>query len=124
MENSTLQKQYAESVTSTFNDIIRIATCERNAFIHDQNRTRLRRHLEGLRVTICEQLVELDVIETLEAPSTTLKYEVYRRNGTIIDKGHGTLEQCQQWAEAILQCELAAWSYKIFNSKGECVLTR
>lgn len=51
-------------------------------------------------------------------------YKVYRRNGSIIETGHGTKEQCQQWAEIALQCDLAAWSYKVYNSNGECVFTR
>lgn len=53
-------------------------------------------------------------------------YEVYRRNGSIVEcgTGHGTFAQCQQWAESTLQCDLAAWSYKIYNAKGECVFVR
>lgn len=53
-------------------------------------------------------------------------YEVYRRNGTIVEcgKGHGTLEQCQRWAESVLQCDLSAWSYKVYNRDGKCVFVR
>lgn len=62
-----LKKRHTEYLASGFNDIIRIATCERNAMSLDipGGIGRLRQHLEGLRIIIGEQLLELDTIEKL-----------------------------------------------------------
>lgn len=64
MSKEELIKRHKEYLYSGLNDIIRIATCERNAF-DTSCISRLRRHMEGLRSIIGEQLLELDYLEKL-----------------------------------------------------------
>ncbi|MDE5886431.1 MAG: hypothetical protein K2H46_02465 [Muribaculaceae bacterium] len=51
-------------------------------------------------------------------------YKTYRRNGSVVSEGFGTLNECQQYAEFELQNSLSIWTYKIFDASGACVFTR
>lgn len=58
MSKEELIKRHKEYLYSGLNDIIRIATCERNVAMSDLCIGRLRRHMEGLRIIISEQLLK------------------------------------------------------------------